>query len=354
MEVNLGYFKSVFLMETLFGTSTVCLTSLNQSKLKVAYAGFFIIVYILELIIYYFRREVSDWIGLFEIGKFISVSLPLVSLVGGVLDYKTKISIALNLEAMENILESVKVSVPGKKLLKAIALCFNIVIILGLLYSLGDAINSHGLFTTYLTTIHYLGTHNLLIFPMIMFFIKVVMIQRGITEGFSEIIKSLQRQPHPHNQGIRDEERKWTILTELQGALHTTEGNIRNCYWIQTVWAILMMEITYPVVCVLWIKQGVFGWKHFMLLRSIFTFIGIVCAVELTKKSKEEALLALTNCNAEVVHLKRVKHQLLAKIHHSRVTFSCNFYDVDYTLLTTVLENFIFVATTVISISRED
>lgn len=349
MDINLGYFKQVFLVDTIYGLTTVSLETLDQSKLKVAYSYLLIAVYMSDLIISFFNFTTGEVIVRVIIQSFSS------SLVWAIVDYKSKISAVMNLEAIENTIESNKFTVFGKTWMKANVISMIAVnVALQLVYFIFYGLASKLYITRYLTAFHSMGIQVVLGWTMVMLIAKIVMTQRALTKGFSEIRQNRQVSLNAGNRTIRMQNeinKKWALLSELQGALHTTGNNVRDLFYPHIIWYRVIIEVIGPIT--FFFAHGQYLNAHLWssYLRIVIIFLSILLAVKIIENEKEEALWTLIKDRKqeEGRSSRHVKHQILATIHRNRTPFSCGIFDVDYSLLATVLENCIFVYTTMMA-----
>lgn len=368
MEVNLGIFKPLMLFESLYGTCTVSLQTLEQSKLKVAYTIFFIILYAVEQILFGFNERGENTMLVYT-ARIFTILLPIYSLIGSIFDYKTKISAALNLEAIEKKLLTQGFKMSGTRRLRYIStglVAMNAYLNIWSLMESIIGIQSHLPVTRYVTGHQNHGTQINQALGLILFLVKASVIQDAITKGYSLILESQEESTVRENQTasrIRNRnqggkarkvktelDKKWALLSELQGHLHVTTSSIRDSYWVHIIWYRLVAEVLTPLLCFRVVEEDSISWFKYFLEITI-SFIAIVFTVERTLKGKNTALTTLSNnvLGNGRVRLNSVKHQLLAKIHRRRVTFSCVLFDVDYTLLATFLENSLFVVTAVLA-----
>lgn len=363
MDVNLGHFKHVFTLKSIYGLSTVSLDTLERNKLKVAYCSFIIIINAFELIvsIYDKNNDITNLPFMSTILNYFCLYLPLYSLVTAIVDYKSKVSIALNLEAIENRLDSIKMSVAGKSWFRVQILSLLVInwliqgtyLVFNVFYT-----RPNGPITKYCTVQHFVGTILLQGGSMVLFLSKAVMIQRAITEGFSKTIRDQQAllaQQRPGNRRrrtvkSRTESYKWTLLAELQRSLEFTEHSIRDHFWVYITWYRLMVEVMGPAMGVLWLTESQKFLAGIFLAEIAGVFLGMVHAIVELNIEKENALSSLIEVEGKETCGNRLKHQILAKIHRSRWSFSSPFFTIDSFLLATVLENLVFVVTTMIGV----
>lgn len=360
----MGHFKSVFVLDSIHGLSTVSLDTLKQSKIKVAYSCVLLLVYVVESIFNnynLFIGNIKDTL-LISIVILSAACLPLYSLTMAVLDYKSKVSVAMNLEAIEQKIESITATVHGKNWIRAmvmgLVICTTVVQAAHVILIV-TGIWHISVITEYVTIVHFAGIQLLEGYSMVTLMAKVVIIQRAITNGFSQLQQHLQihctSQGHrPRNQRRRDarlrieNDKKWSLLAELEVSLYFTENSIRNHCSVQIVWFRIMFEVMGPIAYILWLKESSVLIMGFNLLQAGTCILSVVYAITRMREAKEEALLSLTKANVRDKCPSRVKRQILAQIHRNRVPFSCGIFTVDSTLLATVLENSMFVITSMI------
>lgn len=368
MEVNLGFFKSLMLFESLYGTCTVSLQNLEQSKLKVSYTVFFIVLYVVEQILFGFNDRGENPMWEYSARMF-TILLPMYSLIWSIFDYKTKISAALNLEAIEEKLMTQGFKVSGTRWLLYSStglVALNAYLNIWSLWENIVGLQTHLPVTRYVTAHQNHGTQINQALGLILFLAKASVIQDAITKGFSLVLQSQEESTaredqtasrrRVRNRGGKtcrvktESDKKWDLLSELQCHLHITESSIRDSYWVHIIWYRLVAEVLTPLLCFRVDTEDSIGWFKYFLEITI-SFIAIVFTVERVSKGKKAALTALSNnvLGSGRVRVKSVKHQLLAKIHRRRVTFSCVLFDVDYNLLATFLENSLFVVTAVLA-----
>lgn len=357
MEVNLGDFKAMFVVGSLYGINTVSLSTLEQSMWKIIYSVFLITVHIVEIIVYFYNDQITPVSSIRKIVKLYMSVFPVYSLIVAIVDYKSNITVALSLEAIEATLEKNNFKVPGKTMCKAMSVSLVVInIVMQSFRIVHNTINnSFSLpMTRFVTNIQLVGNQLVVAVSIMMFQTKIVMIQKAITKGFTDVI---YRQNEQHtttgfhrNRGRRnrrvqtEKDKKWALLTEIHGSLDFTENMVRNSFWMQIIWNRLLFEVALPIAVFIWDFSGI-GW--YFVARAAFQFVMIVFTCELLTKEKKAACSTITTSEQFVqgISRKQIKRQLLANIHRGRVPFSCLFFDVDYSLLATVLENLIFVVT---------
>lgn len=361
MEVNLGCFKYSLMHETAVGISTVSMKTLQQSKLKVCYALFLILTFGVESILYcrsFMKMETKETISSVMI-RVLLVTISVHSLLSGIFDYKTKISVCMNLEAIERKLEAQGTKVPGKGLVKVVLVCFTtltvVLQVVDIVNNLTGLTNVSLTFTKYLTTPQNIGTLMSLFSALSLYHMKVLMIQKAITKTYGEINQDqLERSSSRHSPETRqrrqgrtgneqsEADMKWTVLAELQRSLEWTEVQINESAKVQVLLNRMVIEVLMPILFIdKYFQEQLSITNLFNATHSVGFFIA-VCTVEWIRMEKEKAFHQLSACRR---HSSRQRHQLLANIHRGRRPFSVIFFDMDYSLLFAILENLVFTAT---------
>lgn len=365
MDVHLGQFKYIFLFETLIGTNTVSLTTLKQSKVSVAYSTLSILVFCVEYTLYIYNQlTLENYQHPFiYIIRTIVTGFTVYALFHGVKDYKTKISSSMSLEAIEYKMESLDMKISGKSLFKAMSKVFMILLAISQILMLAN--NMYGAnevlgFTKYITSIQSAGALLSCLSLLVMYWRKVLIIQRAITKRLSEINQSdvgssrpasLQREHRSQSRkgNVQTESHKTCmLLSELQGSLFCTEKNIEEFFRIEVLAYFLMIQIISPVTLVSYYFFGQLDPSIFIILSYNMTFFLVICTIENVRQGKEEAYIELCNSSKGS---KWIRHQLLANIHRNRKPFSCILYDLEYSIMFDFLENSVLIATACIAYS---
>lgn len=373
MEVNLGDFKSIFVVASLYGTNTVSTRTLEQSKSKIIYAAGLITLYTAETVIYLCNTTQEPLLA--KVLNICMSILPVYALIMAIVDYKSRISVALNLISIETKLERNNIPVPRKRMINIMTvivwLLNTIMVGLNIMISFSNE-NFNFPITKSVTNIHRDGIQLIEWYLLIVFLSKLRMIQKSITKAFKEVTLSTKEiQPlasRSHRQRCRGRTnrrvqtevgKKWALYAELQGSLFNTEHMICNSFWVQTIWLRMVVEVAVPFVSSI---RKFNGPGYFLLIRMALKFVGILYIWESVKKEKlasisTENLVDISTTseiNWERISRRKIKHQLLAKIHRHRVSFCCRLFDVDFSLLATVLENVVFVITATIGNSTNN
>lgn len=323
-------------------------------------------MYVAENVIYIYRGSMHDEPDpVFVLtARVLALMLPMYSLIMAIVDYKSKISLALNLEAIESKLKSYKVPVGGQGSFKAFVWGLMIIHFIAQLW--GFLANVLGFqdqlsITRFITTFQIIGTQLVEGFYPLLFLAKMLILQKAIKNDLYEVNQNVKgpstaRGQRLRNRGIvraqmqTDAEQKWALLTELQGCLFNVEAKIRETTEIQLILSRILVEIFGPILFLTMTKFHLLAMRGDSLPRVILSFLSTVYIAERLNNAKKEALMTLSKeiVNDGVVRKKLIKRQILAGIHRSRAQYSCSLFDVNYGLLIVVLENMLLVATSMI------
>lgn len=141
-----------------------------------------------------------------------------------------------------------------------------------------------------------------------------------------------------------------TQLKSIQGELFIAEQEVQSNYWIFLVYLVLVTTIFVPVHAIVHTFSKTLFEMNFLLLNlSVIVIIVLIETQKQTVKSSTAdnlALLLLANTEEEV--RRDVRHQLL-QLHHHPESFNCYLFDVDFSLLATMVESTLLIVTTMLS-----
>ncbi|KAG8282170.1 hypothetical protein J6590_042624 [Homalodisca vitripennis] len=146
-------------------------------------------------------------------------------------------------------------------------------------------------------------------------------------------------------EDIDEWKRELRLLRSTQNSLSHSEHDIRSCYWMYVAWFAVVAAVWSPTHFIIskvkyfWIIGN--HWFHVVEMNTYVVMIILsVIMVERMSRRKESALAELSslmvNCY-ETKHRTNVKLQLLGH-HHRSSPFSSYLFDVNYNLLSTILD----------------
>ncbi|KAG8295429.1 hypothetical protein J6590_080678 [Homalodisca vitripennis] len=347
--------------EAAFGVSTVCVATLGQSVWKVSWSVFYIMVYAMEVAFYWFREQITEQpVGTIIIARCFALFIATYSFVIGITDYKTKISAALNMEAIEKKLDSATVSVRDKMLHKILVQAMFIVqFCLISLAELKQIMNDLSIgMARFITTFQSVGNILVQLYGNVAFMIKLRILNSTVTQSlaqihhhlrtnFQTVVDSDSQESCLEYQLERHDltQKMLPLLIEVQNSIHVTEVKIHSCYMVYIIWIRACVGGIIPIICTNVMKGTATSAYNFVVL-SIFPagLLWIIYNSQKLTEEKKNTNLQLTSClvacRKNSHHFKR---QLLANIHRSS-SFTYYFFDLDYATCTDVIENALFVA----------
>ncbi|KAG8282167.1 hypothetical protein J6590_042621 [Homalodisca vitripennis] len=147
-------------------------------------------------------------------------------------------------------------------------------------------------------------------------------------------------------EDMEEWKRKLGLLRSTQGSLSHSEHDIRSCYWMYVAWFAVVAAVWSPTHLI--VREVKYFWStsnHWFHVMAMNTYVIIIILsvtmaerMSIMKKSTQAELSNLmVNC-CEAKHRMAVKLQLLSH-HHRSSPFSSYIFDVNYTLLETILDS---------------
>lgn len=348
MDFDLGVFKSLFLIESFFGLTTVNVRSLGQCRVKVVYCWFIVIVQIIEFalyvrgqIVYYNHPEELIYIFVWLVFALFNILVT----VNSISDWNQKMSIALQMQAIAQNLES-KDDFFDKLIIRGAFVSFVVFFTL----------RKFAVFT-------YIVPREVTIIPAIpwftspyrngsliiqgaeeiIFLTKFVSLKRNILKEMDSTVQSLR---DPHSQGatrsnskdeIRNRNSKLRLYISLQNALYQTLNDVQEQFRAFLVFMRFYIEVK---IILSYVVHGTLL-NTVREVTSALMFLGMVIASERVyatfKDTKQQLATVLFKSNSK--SQRRIfKHQMLSNIHRSS-RLSCRLFVLDYGLIAEVLEN---------------
>ncbi|KAG8303058.1 hypothetical protein J6590_018519 [Homalodisca vitripennis] len=272
-----------------------------------------------------------------------------------------KISAALNMAVIENHLELKGTNVSLSYLEKSVTLGMSIVYLVHLNENLLFFVSSHSNFTKRgllfeLCDTYFNAVKCSCFFGFFLFATKYLRIKNFISEdleGVKTVVMEENTQLLNSHQDCPQKQLAWAeylasklkkinLLKQIEGTLVSVEEDLRVFYWIYLAWI--------ATVSVTWTPLIVFGslnWNLVYFLRhkaSLSSYIGFTIAavavfqhVQLKKESAESRLSAILINSCQKKVRKDIKHRLLA-CYHRNSPFRCYLFDLDISLLVTILD----------------
>ncbi|KAG8274388.1 hypothetical protein J6590_004414 [Homalodisca vitripennis] len=357
MDVDLGSFKHIFLIETFFGTNTVSVATLKQSRWRIAYSGMHLTLHLLNeveywVIQYVFHQPVTT---LALILRLFKTSLPTYCLIRAIWDRKTKVSCALALAVIEQRLENPTVL---KKIFCKVGIA-GIVVTHLCLYFMNQTIlqENHLRNSRIVNSIFAMNNFGILLgqsLGLIFFLTKLASAEKLVIKNFTDLYtqKALGVVLPGTTRNIVNEDRNQDSkqLKELLVSMRNSDEKIRSCYWFQVVFFRLFTEVAIPMIFVtfVWSERSFYIPIQALSLMHVIVYISAIAyAAERVGKEKEDVRLMLSSAIVVLKNDSRgpIKHQLIAS-HHRSPPFSCYFFDVEFSMLLDILGNAMFVAVT--------
>ncbi|KAG8282168.1 hypothetical protein J6590_042622 [Homalodisca vitripennis] len=157
-------------------------------------------------------------------------------------------------------------------------------------------------------------------------------------------------------EDMDDWKEKLRLLRSTQGRLSHCEHDIRSCYWMYVAWFAVVATVWSPThFIVSEIKYFLIIGNHWLYVVEMNTYVVMiilsVIMAERMSRMKESALAELSslmvNCY-ETKHRTTVKLQLLG-LHHQSSPFSSYLFDINYSLLSTILDFTLMIVCVLIS-----
>lgn len=368
MELKFGQFRQLLFLNSLFGMNVASLITLERHKLKVFINIVIGVLFVCEYFMY-LKNSLSNngetILILNETLTFVFSFYIVYTMVFEILKYKTKISSALEIEAIKKELESLKTHpIVGKHNLNLFYRGLYLVAVIPPFFGLYQTVlhfPQNKPITAYITSYVAMALFTVQGLTIVIYLNEVRSVQQSVVRELNAMLSSSpstqpQRCPQRSRAPTKDKLNiqllrlgQLKLINILQGSLNHTEMKLRAHFALPIILRFLLISLVFPTYYTQ--TELTFDLILFVALSHLANAIFLIIVVNQQRRSKELTGLQLINCLYDLPSeswSRNIKHQVLANIHRSS-PFSCRLFEVDFGLAALMVENSVMVLTAILA-----
>lgn len=261
----LATMRPLFAVKSLFAASTVSLNSLKQSTFKTVYTGAWIVVYLIEFLVFLKNVYVLVYASTLDkdnimdiFAKLCNYVITFYMLFMSISDYKTLVSSALNIQTATELLELERIKITPTNKVKFVVITLAIVLksLMIFSYCMFTWILSQNIeaITSYVTVLHFYGSQLLMTVVFLTFKFKTNQIYESLNRAYEAL--KLQYNFMTVNENINQRNleshsnllQSFILTKRVRGAMCYIDGQILKYCWPFLAWLMLGVSVSTPVV----------------------------------------------------------------------------------------------------------
>lgn len=362
MSYKNKYLKTLFILESILGLTTVSHLNLDRKLWRKIYSGLFLVIIIFGVFDIDYFTQTFHRNYVFYVHELTSRGVAAYAIVLGAVHYKTKVTAVLNLAEIDNQLLTENLS----QTKNTYSLIVTLISLVFYVAHFGENI-----YHTYIgkmkrrpfkhiNNVIFNGIKCCLLFGSAVFFAELSRVQQNINQELEnlqsdvdKLSKICPRQSQRRFAWKDIASARLKFLKEVQGCLFHVEENVRCYYWVFVTWFTVVAAVLTPSIALETHVRSLLDVLNYDFTISSYTafiFIIIISYANFQRKKESavESLGSLLLGDLQDDEITSTKHQLLA-LHHRRTTFDCLFFDVDFSLFADILDTSILVISVLLS-----